>query len=202
MDKNIIVQVVLLIAVVSIVVYIGVRDTRERFTVDDVQTNTLNTKTFNINDYNAIWPIGSVYLSLSSSVDPNKMFKGTSWTLMSENKYVRTSSKNNVGKTGGSNTHSHSISGHTLTTDEIPSHHHHESVVPWRGSRGGRADNSNSNGEMSPRNVWSWSGKVLGGDASWFITSNCGGNRSHNHSASTVTLEPEYVNVMMWKRVS
>lgn len=90
-----------------------------------------------------IYPIGSVKITFTN-VNPGTTISGTTWTLISQGKYIRgvdpNNSSLNTAKTGGSNSinlsHNHSIAAHTHTlnhTHTIASHTHtigHSHSVP------------------------------------------------------------------------
>ena len=62
---------------------------------------------------NMLHPVGEVYLTTSSTFNPNTAFGGT-WTQLTGNQYLRIMS-GNMAQTGGSN---------TITVDNLPSHSH------------------------------------------------------------------------------
>ena len=81
--------------------------------------------------YELAYPVGSYYLSMSDTFDPNVSFVGT-WVqdtpgLMTMNTDVT----EHVGTTGGEKTHS-------LTSAEVPSHTHSASGVTLQTSKRGR----------------------------------------------------------------
>lgn len=64
---------------------------------------------------NLIYPVGSIYLSVSS-IDPNLLFGGT-WYQLKDKFLLGAGDIYNAGSVGGE-------AEHTLTTDEIPTHNH------------------------------------------------------------------------------
>lgn len=84
---------------------------------------------------NNIYPIGSVKITFTN-VNPGTTISGTTWTLISQGKYIRGVDPNNTSlntaKTGGSNTldlsHNHSIAAHTHTLNHTHTIAHSHSV--------------------------------------------------------------------------
>ena len=77
------------------------------------------------------YPVGSYYETSDSSFDPNTAWGGT-WVLEAEGSvHVSAGSTYTVGSSYGSNTHTHTTSGHTLTTNEIPAHTHGSKTVSY-----------------------------------------------------------------------
>ena len=68
---------------------------------------------------NSIYPVGSIYLSLTKS--PPSL--GGTWELIDEGKFLY-STTTTSGETGGSLHHVHKTSGHVLTVGEMPMHKH------------------------------------------------------------------------------
>lgn len=92
------------------------------------QNNSFDTSTI----FKLIYPIGSIYLS-TSPTNPGTIFTGTSWEAYAQGKTIigvdtGDSDFNEAEKTGGTKTislaHTHTTSGHALTTSEMPSHTH------------------------------------------------------------------------------
>lgn len=130
MNANIIFQVVVIIMVVALTVYVTARDVkREGFDVDNVQTGTLNSNTFTLRDFkdifNAIYPVGSIYISGDGTMDPNVKFVGTTWKRFDNDFFLMSSTDKSTSlgvnaSTRGSNTisevprHNHSFSGNRI----------------------------------------------------------------------------------------
>ena len=101
---------------------------------EEVITHTQDTKSLNIlsedltdnNVYSAsklldaIYPVGSIYLSLTKS--PPSL--GGTWELLEEGRFLRSVKASESGKTGGSSTHTHTTGDHKLTAREMPVHRH------------------------------------------------------------------------------
>lgn len=67
------------------------------------------------NLHNAIWPVGSVYISVNDN-DPNKLFGGV-WDKIENAFLLGASSAHPLGDTGGEEKH-------TLSLEEMPTHSH------------------------------------------------------------------------------
>ena len=65
---------------------------------------------------NKIYPVGSIYISVSST-NPGTVMSGTTWTRIKDRMLLGAGDTYTAGNTGGSATH-------TLTTAEMPSHSH------------------------------------------------------------------------------
>jgi hypothetical protein len=85
--------------------------------------------------YELVYPVGSYYLSMSDTFDPNVSFVGT-WVqdtpgLMTMN----ASDSTRLGATGGEKTHK-------LTTSEVPGHTHSASGITYQTSKNGSFGNT------------------------------------------------------------
>lgn len=85
--------------------------------------------------FNLIYPIGSIYLS-ENSTSPATLFGGT-WTQIKDKFLLTAGDTYKAGNTGGSSTHKHTTAGHTLTTNEMPSHTHEyaDRMMVWDADR-------------------------------------------------------------------
>lgn len=92
------------------------------------KANTLDTASI----VNLINPVGSLYFS-GNSTNPGTLFAGTTWEAYATGKTLigvdpDDSDFNEADKTGGTKSidlsHTHTTSGHALTTSEMPSHTH------------------------------------------------------------------------------
>lgn len=147
-----------------------------------------------------VYPVGSIWESTTSS-DPNKLWPGTTWSLMdggrvlvSSGSYSDSSGSYNysLGATGGE-------AKHQLTTAEMPSHshgarsstnggHNHNIRVITQGQDQNAGDGGN--------NYWADRTTSWNGDHSHTITiSNTGGNGNHEN-------RPPYIVVNRWKRTA
>ncbi len=147
-----------------------------------------------------VYPVGSIWESTTSS-DPNKLWPGTTWSLMdggrvlvSSGSYSDSSGSYNysLGATGGE-------AKHQLTTDEMPSHSHGASSS----TNGGHNHNirvitqgQDQNAGDGGSNYWADRTTSWNGDHSHTITiSNTGGNGNHEN-------RPPYIVVNRWKRTA
>lgn len=153
-------------------------------------------------DINKVYPVGSVYISATGSINPNYLFVGTKWeefatgrTLVGYN--PDDDDLTETGMTGGEKTH-------TLTIEEMPSHKH-------RASTGDAGKHSHTVGYRKRQDAYG-KGTLDGmhwntGTASTITTSEV---ENHSH---TVTVESTgsgmahnnmmpYITVRMWKRTA
>ena len=86
-------------------------------TEQDTRISKLESKIASL--LNSIYPVGSIYLSLTKS--PPSL--GGTWELIDEGKFLY-STTTTSGETGGSLHHVHKTSGHVLTVGEMPMHKH------------------------------------------------------------------------------
>lgn len=151
------------------------------------QTNLIDT----------IYPVGSIYMSVSST-NPGTTFGVGTWTAWGEGRVpvgvAGSGTFNTVEKTGGAETH-------TLTTAEMPEHTHTQN------SHSHRTDSSStSNGD--------WLGLTGGGEGGWGLASGTNNNIYHLELTSTTAtnqntggggshnnLQP-YITCYMWKRTA
>ena len=137
---------------------------------------------------NLIYPVGSVYITLSSA-NPSTFFPGTTWNKL-ENRFLLGCGTDypTLGIEGGESTH-------TLTVEEIPSHTHPVKI-----------DYNDNNTTSRP--VVGWYGTSNPGGAVGVVTnpayyaqnsrltvSNVGGGNPHS-------IMPPYLVVNMWQRTA
>ena len=136
--------------------------------------------------YELVYPVGSYYLSMSDTFDPNVSFVGT-WVqdtpgLMTMNTDVT----ENVGTTGGEKTHS-------LTSEEVTSHTHSASGVTLQTSKRGSFQNT------TQTNYWNMSrGNSMKYERIYdatLKTSSVGSGTAHNN------LQP-YIVCVRWHRIA
>ena len=146
---------------------------------------------------NLLYPVGSVYLSMNDT-NPSILFGGT-WERITD-AYLWATSSSNGGWKGGSLETGSTV----LTVNQIPSHghsisssgaHSHSSQGRKNSGSGGGAVFESFAGASSYRTV-----RVpRNGDdgAHTHTANNTGGGQGHTH-----TINPTYVNVIMWKRTA
>lgn len=139
----------------------------------NLTVNSITTVAPNTNLCNQIYPIGSIYLSVSNTILPDTLFGGR-WEQIEDVFLLAAGTSYTAGSTGGSATH-------TLSVEEMPQHNH--SI-----KKGWSPDSTRSIG------VW-LDDTIPYADHSWFTTGNTGGNQPHNNM-------PPYLTVYMWKRIS
>ena len=151
-----------------------------------------------------IYPIGSVYLSVSST-SPASLFGGT-WEQIKDQFLLAAGDTYNAGTTGGSATinlqHYHTTSAHTLTTSEIPAHQHkeHNNLVGWRNS------SSETIGDLFQYATAPKSFNT--NDKNKYYTDSAGSGGSHSHGntgnalSASQSILPPYLAVYMWKRIA
>ena len=183
--------------------------------------------------WDCIYPIGSIYLSVNN-INPSEYFGGTWVSWGSGRVPVGVSSDTNfntVEKTGGSSTHSHTISvankaaftsGSTaLTVSQMPSHNHAGSSTTSAITSSLRVVGVVGTGTASNHIVGFGSGAYVnvantsnfpGGNHyhNMNMKSNGGGQGhthsipAHNHTASSNSASslPPYITCYMWKRTA
>ena len=150
---------------------------------------------------NAFFPVGSIYMDATGSINPNTQFGGT-WVKI-ENRFLLGSGSKAVGAAGGEE-------NVTLTSDTMPKHSHTRNNMEITG---GMNDimNSGSLGSSGAFGIpWTWygwnayaTGTRYGvhnvdfvGSRSWSgSTSSVGGGKAHNNM-------PPYQVVNIWKRTA
>jgi hypothetical protein len=128
------------------------------------------------------YPVGSIYMSISSSFNPNTSFGGT-WAKIAEGHcLIQAGDRYVLGSTGGESTHK-------LTVQEMPQHAH--SVVRDDGVK-----------------VSSWATNVADGDK-WYVPVD--GNNTYGHKEYMTDFQggsnahnnmPPYLAVNIWKRTA
>lgn len=165
--------------------------------------------------FDDIYPVGSIYMSINP-VNPATLFGGA-WEAWGSGRVpigVNTSDSdfNTVEKTGGAKTQSYtptgsnsggSVSGHTLSANEMPSHGHDvrgSSNNIYFGVQGG-----NLGGSATNEVLVGWLGTNL------LKANNTGGSQSHGHgftqptftgNAATLSHMQPYITCYMWKRTA
>ena len=165
----------------------------------------------------AVYPVGAYYMS-SVSTNPNTLFGFGTWVRVKGKFLVGLDEADTdfdgAGETGGSKTHTHSdnfsVSNHTLTINEIPSHGHN--YIDRYYAENSSVLSSASNKETMPTN---YNGKLGSGDTeadnNTFLTyssttSTAGGGQAHNHNLSggvqSASNLPPYEACYIYKRTA
>lgn len=121
------------------------------------------------------YPVGSYYETSDTTFNPNTAWLGTTWVEDTAGQVLVAQDSGTfatVGDTGGEETH-------TLTIDEMPSHHH--TIVPLANFNGSRPEGHTTGWEKS--------------NAATQDTSSTGGSQAHNN------LQP-YTVIKRWHRTS
>lgn len=124
------------------------------------------------NIYDAIYPVGSIYMSMNQTCAPAALITDSIWERIEGRFLLGAGDGYSAGATGGE-------ANHTLTIDEIPSHTHSYKLANDYGADSG----SNA--------VQDWARDDTLGRS--FTTGEAGGSGSHNNM-------PPYLVVYMWKR--
>ena len=167
---------------------------------------------------NIFYPVGSIYTS-TKSTSPATLFGGT-WVQIKDTFLLTAGDSYSAGSSGGSATHTHTTSGHTLTVAETPVHTHTRGTMEITGgfkvdpatawcrvtgsgafvdgySTGawmtGGSNGDTINSGVSFQASKTWTGK----------TSSVGGGAAHNHgdTGSSSNLPP-YKVVYAWERTA
>lgn len=172
-------------------------------------------------DINKIYPVGSIYLS-TSSTNPSSLFGGT-WEQIKDKFLIGAGNSYSGGDTGGSATHTHTnptTGSTTLTVDQIPGHTHTRGTMNITGgynvywstvnapSGAFYGTNPTKNGSEQGGGSTTQYYDTINFDASrtWSgNTSSTGGGQGHTHTmgntGSTSNIPP-YLAVYMWKRTA
>lgn len=149
--------------------------------------------------FDSIYPIGSVFITLNNS--PPKFGK---WIKITDEKFIK--SDDIAGIMGGSNTHSHTIQGHTLTIAEMPNHKHNfygpNNMAGW-------PSKSEDTGDANdPGAAKYWRGGVGSyiespvAETLWPSVWYVGSGSSHNHGCYESDNQPEFITFNAFYRVS
>ena len=157
----------------------------------------------------AMYPVGSIYMSVNN-VSPATFYGGT-WEQITDRFLLCAGSNHAAGTTGGAETDQivtgGTVGGHSLTTDEMPSHRHY-TVRGSSASDSGNITATESVASYATTNYSDLPYSLRGNpyDANRGQSSATGSGDSHNHSftGSTVTVDtmPPYLAVYCWKRTA
>ena len=139
-----------------------------------------------------IYPVGSIYISTSSTFNPQTAWGGT-WRKTADGRcLIGANSTYPLGSTGGSTTHLHSTKDHTLTVEEMPAHVHRFSKPAWANAEYIAGD------RYFCAHGWNSTSTETFGSTNY-----TGGSRSHNHgdTGSASTMQP-YLAVYIWERIA
>ena len=160
-------------------------------------TTTTDLQTQITNVVNALYPVGSIYMSFEK-VSPASfsIFSNTEWTRIT-GKFLLGATDSGSSGTGIMSTASVEVNGtggsatHTLTSSQMPSHRH--SIAYYASSGGTTGHALTRHGTDDPRNGnVNFSGFTGGTDAEF---SQAGTTSAHNNM-------PPFIAVYMWKRIS
>lgn len=181
-----------------------------------LMTDTMGTAlaSFKAMMLDAIYPIGSIYMSVNSA-NPSLLFGG-SWEQIQDKFLLSAGSTYAAGASGGSATkniqHNHGTQGHALSRTELPNYSFgfFPAIVPaahgyWNNAGVIAAERyKDANQHLPPDGSITQTGNIAYG---WEITS-YGGNQSHSHGdtgyagSTAQDIMPPYLAVYVWKRTA
>ena len=137
-------------------------------------------------------PVGSIYLSTSSTFNPQTAWGGT-WEKTADGRcLIGANSTYPLGTTGGNATHKHTTQAHAITQNEMTAHVHKFSKPAW------------SNAEYRAGSTYFCAYGWNSVSAETFGSTNyTGGNAAHSHgdTGSASTMQP-YLAVYIWERTA
>ena len=141
---------------------------------------------------NSQHPIGSIYISTSSTFNPQTAWGGT-WRKTADGRcLIGANDTYPLGSTGGEATHTHTTQAHAITQNEMTAHVHNFSKPAW-------ANNEYQAGDKYfCAHGWnSISTETFGS------TNYTGGSVAHSHgdTGSASTMQP-YLAVYIWERTA
>ena len=172
----------------------------------------------------AMYPRVGDIICTKNTTNPSAQYPGTTWSLLGADTFLMaTTTAENVGKTGGANTH-------TITTAQMPSHNHSVSCGAAGGhnhTRGtmditGQFDGNTNDGASFKKGAFYQTsygtvgadgdkgGGIIGFQASrsWTGETSSAGNHTHtisignNGSGQAYDSRPQYISVYMWIRTA
>ena len=160
-----------------------------------LQSSEKNQVLQNIGVFDAIYPVGSIYMSVNAA-SPASLFGGT-WERIKDRFLLSAGDSYAAGASGGSATknlqHAHTTSGHTLTVSEMPSHRHTTNNLHQNSGSGSTFCFEVTSGQVP--SVTQWGGYTGGG-----------GSHSHGNTGNGLgtnqDIMPPYLAVYIWKRTA
>lgn len=162
-----------------------------------------------------IYPINSIYISMSSS-DPSLIFPNTTWERMPDGllrcvKFNTDGTSESVG-TGGTVYHNHELTGEALTSNHLPRHKHvgltrasgshtHQNKG-YHSAQYGSQKYSLSRFSSGDQNTVDFGMNSAGDHTHTFILPEQGGDEKHTHTIGDATILPPYLKVNVWKRTA
>ena len=155
----------------------------------DANTSAINNITNSISNIaDIVYPVGSIYMSVSGTANPETLFGGT-WVRLENRFLLGAGSQNPLGGTGGSERV-------TLSSSEVPRHRHRviggeDNITRLRSSRGWYSGNDGDH--------WGpWFGSGYSGSDNVY-TDYAGASSSTTSSHENM---PPFLVVNMWKRTA
>lgn len=156
-----------------------------------------------------IYPVGSIYISTSSTFNPQTAWGGT-WRKTADGRcLIGANSTYPLGTTGGSATHMHTTQAHAITQNEMNSHAHNLKLFIFNGVKNygtkfGLAANV-GDGRPGGNGLGDWWNSTAGQDSATRGNGigNVGGNVAHSHgdTGSASNMQP-YLAVYIWERTA
>lgn len=132
------------------------------------------------------YPVGYIYETMDASFNPNGIFPGT-WEEIKD-RFLRSSSTEEVGATGGEESH-------RLTIDEMASHRHGISVpttsTTTTGSGSNRVISNITWGSSTEDSYSSYAGGYISGETP-----------ENSNGGVPFSIVPNYIVVKMWRRTA
>lgn len=125
----------------------------------------------------AVYPVGSIYMSVSSA-NPSEIFGGGTWERIKDRFLLAAGDTYSAGNTGGEATHK-------LSTAEMPEHTHLLA----------KAGISSSGMTFTQYSAYQGEDSITAGQYWWADTTASGNSQTHNNM-------PPYLTVYIWKRTA
>lgn len=139
-----------------------------------------------------IYPVGSIYISTSSTFNPQTVWGGT-WRKTADGRcLIGANTTYPLGTSGGSATHTHTTGAHALSQNEMTAHVHKFSKPAW----------SNAEYRAGDRyfTAYGWNKTST---ETFGSTNYTGGGAAHSHgnTGSASNMQP-YLAVYIWERTA